>query len=592
MEDDGGLPQFARAGQNIAAAAALVRGLPAPTTPEEQRIQRGIRELLGRAAEQQAESSRSWRRGPGNGQPASTDRETGDTSVHQAPRGALTANLPPLQERVGPIRDARVILDARQRAKDDRRREAGVGYHPRRGGRFDVNEDRSPSPPPPGPQAFGRHILRAPFPQRYRAPTNMLKYSRESNPGLWLEDYRLTCQAGGADNDNFIIRNLPLYLADSARTWLEHLPPNSIQDWTDLREIFVGNFQGTYARPGNPWDLKNCQQKTDESLRDYIRRFSRQCNQLPNVADADVISAFLSGTTNRTLVHKLGQRSPRTTKELLDIATSHASGEDAVGAIFDRSKGKAKQDEDANEGTSNRSVKKKKNQRRREGLLVATADRKGKRVPAKDTPDHFEKMLEAPCPNHGYPVKHALKDCGLMKKFLAGSPKKWDRRKPDPKDGDAEGDGVTFPVETACLMIFGGPDSFVRDDFEPVERLSATITTAVTTAVPVAIPAIVATVVAIVAVPIIIAVITIVFVLARLFFLFSRGSLPPSAHLAGFFLPGLCGRLRLLLLLLLLCPLSEGPLLLLPSRILGEGRVGLGGKAHPSLRSAEPGVRR
>ena len=151
VEDDDGLPRFARAGQNIAAAAALVRGLPAPTTPEEQRIQRGIRELLGRAAEQQAESSRSWRRGPGNGQPASSDRETGDTSVHQAPRGALTANLPPLRERVGPIRDARVILDARQRAKDDRRREAGVGYHPRRGRRFDVNEDRSPSPPPPGP---------------------------------------------------------------------------------------------------------------------------------------------------------------------------------------------------------------------------------------------------------------------------------------------------------------------------------------------------------------------------------------------------------------------------------------------------------
>jgi len=79
-----------------------------------------------------------------------------------------------------------------------------------------------------------------------------------TDPGLWLKDYHLACHTGGTDSDGFIIRNLPLYLADSARTWLEHLPANRIACWTDLREIFVGNFQGTYEHPGNPWDLKNC----------------------------------------------------------------------------------------------------------------------------------------------------------------------------------------------------------------------------------------------------------------------------------------------------------------------------------------------
>ena len=95
------------------------------------------------------------------------------------------------------------------------------------------------------------------------------------NPGLWLEDYRLACQAGGADNDDFIIRNLPLFLADSTRTWLEHLSPNRIQSSADLKKIFVGNFQGTYKCLGNPWDLKNYRQKARETLHGYIRRFSR-----------------------------------------------------------------------------------------------------------------------------------------------------------------------------------------------------------------------------------------------------------------------------------------------------------------------------
>ena len=95
------------------------------------------------------------------------------------------------------------------------------------------------------------------------------------NPGLWLEDFRLACQASGVDIDDFIICNLPLFLANLARTWLEHLPSDRIRSWADLEEIFVGNFQGTYKRPRSPWDLKNYRQKGRETLRGYIRCFSR-----------------------------------------------------------------------------------------------------------------------------------------------------------------------------------------------------------------------------------------------------------------------------------------------------------------------------
>jgi hypothetical protein len=85
------------------------------------------------------------------------------------------------------------------------------GYHPRRGGRYDSGEDRSPSLEPPGPQAFSRAIRRAPFPTRFRPPTTITKYSGETRPELWLVDYRLACQLGGTDDDNLIIRNLPSF---------------------------------------------------------------------------------------------------------------------------------------------------------------------------------------------------------------------------------------------------------------------------------------------------------------------------------------------------------------------------------------------
>jgi hypothetical protein len=140
------------------------------------------------------------------------------------------------------------------------------GYHPRRGGHYDSEEDRSPSPEPPGPRVFSRAIRRAPFLARFRAPTTITKYSEETRPELWLADYRLACQLGGTDDDNLIICNLPIFLSDAARAWLEHLPPAQISDWDDLVKAFAINFQGTYVRPGNSWDLRSCRQQPGESL--------------------------------------------------------------------------------------------------------------------------------------------------------------------------------------------------------------------------------------------------------------------------------------------------------------------------------------
>ena len=79
-------------------------------------------------------------------------------------------------------------------------------------------------------------------PPRFRQPITLTKYSGETDPRLWLNDYRLACQLGGATDDAVIICKLPLHLADSARTWLEHLPANQIYDWSDLVKTFVGNF--------------------------------------------------------------------------------------------------------------------------------------------------------------------------------------------------------------------------------------------------------------------------------------------------------------------------------------------------------------
>jgi hypothetical protein len=166
------------------------------------------------------------------------------------------------------------------------------------------------------------------------------------------------------------------------------------------------------VRPGNSWDLRSCRQQPGEFLREYIRRFSKQRTELPNITDSDVIGAFLAGTTCRDLVSKLGRKTPTKASELMVIATKFASGQEAVEAIFRKDKQpQGRQKEDAPEACVQRGTKKKarkKAQEKRDTVdadLVAAAEHRKSRKPPGGA-NMFDKMLKESCPYHRGPVKH------------------------------------------------------------------------------------------------------------------------------------------------------------------------------------------
>jgi hypothetical protein len=264
------------------------------------------------------------------------------------------------------------------------------------------------------------------------------------------------------DDDNLIIRNLPMFLSDAARAWLEHLPPAQISNWDDLVKAFAGNFQGTYVRPGNSWDLRSCRQQPGESLRDYIRRFSKQRTELPNITDSDVIGAFLAGTTCRDLVSKLGRKTPTRASELMDIATKFASGQEAVEAIFRKDKQpQGRQPEDVPEAAAQRGTKKKgkkKSQAKRDAAdadLVAAAEHRNPRKPPGGA-NLFDKMLKESCPYHQGPGKHTLEECVMLRRYFhkAGPPAEGGRAHNNDKKEDHKAE--EFPEVHDCFMIYCG----------------------------------------------------------------------------------------------------------------------------------------
>jgi hypothetical protein len=144
---------------------------------------------------------------------------------------------------------------------------------------------------------------------------------------------------------------------------------------------------------------------------------------------------------------------PRTTRELLDITSNHADSEKAVAATLNTLQGKGKKVVDHAEGTSSRfKKKKKKNDKRcRDDNFITEVEHKmscPKGNPTMTVPskDHFERLLDAPCPHDEVPVKNTLKP-------RTGDQSKKGGTSPDNDNGE----GTAFPGEDSVVhMIFGG----------------------------------------------------------------------------------------------------------------------------------------
>jgi hypothetical protein len=216
------------------------------------------------------------------------------------------------------------------------------------------------------------------------------------------------------------------------------------------------------VRPRNSWDLRSCRQQPGESLRDYIRRFSKQRTELPNITNSDVIGAFLAGTTCRDLVSKLGRKTPTRASELMDIATKFASGQEAIEAIFRKDKQpQGRQQEDVPEASAQRDTKKKakkKSQVKRDAadadLVAATKHRHPRKPPGGA--NLFDKMLKESCPYHQGPVKHTLEECVMLRRYFhkVGPPAEGGRGHDNDKKESNKAE--EFPEVHDCFMIYGG----------------------------------------------------------------------------------------------------------------------------------------
>nr|ABA97230.1 retrotransposon protein, putative, Ty3-gypsy subclass [Oryza sativa Japonica Group] len=306
-----------------------------------------------------------------------------------------------------------------------------------------------------GVAAFTSDLCRVDWPASFK-PTGIEKYDGTTNPESWLTVYSLAICAAGGDS-KAMANYLPVALADSARSWLHGLPRGTIGSWAELRDHFIANFQGTFERPGTHFDLYNIVQKSGESLRDYIRRFSEQRNKISDITDDVIIAAFTKGIRHEDLVGKFGRKPPKTVKHMFEKANEYAKAEDAITASKQSgTTWKPKKDTPTAGGSGSNNHKDRK---RKPEELVATTSPSSRQRPRVNT---FDKIMNSQCPHHPN-SNHVAKDCFVYKQFAeqyvknARKPSDGDQGTSKKKDDEDDAPTGFQDHRKELNHIFGGP---------------------------------------------------------------------------------------------------------------------------------------
>jgi hypothetical protein len=102
------------------------------------------------------------------------------------------------------------------------------------------------------------------------------------------------------------------YTSPAAQSWLGKLGKETIGSMDELAKQFISNFKSTYEMPASTEEVKACTQKSNESLRLYIQRWSIIKNSAEDVSHKRAIGAFTIELHRADFVKEMGRIKPET----------------------------------------------------------------------------------------------------------------------------------------------------------------------------------------------------------------------------------------------------------------------------------------
>ncbi|RVW14328.1 hypothetical protein CK203_099081 [Vitis vinifera] len=178
---------------------------------------------------------------------------------------------------------------------------------------------------------FCSHIIHYKPPRGFLVP-KFSTYDGSSDPFDHIMHYRqlMTLDIG---NDALLCKVFPTSLQGQALSWFHRLPPNSVDNFRDLSEAFVGQYLCSARHKQNISTLQNIKMQDNESLREFVRRFGQAVLQVEACSMDAVLQIFKRSICPGTpFFESLAKKPPTTMDDLFRRANKYSMLEDDVRA--------------------------------------------------------------------------------------------------------------------------------------------------------------------------------------------------------------------------------------------------------------------
>ncbi|KAJ0588958.1 putative retrotransposon gag domain-containing protein [Helianthus annuus] len=152
---------------------------------------------------------------------------------------------------------------------------------------------------------FAPPICDAEIPKRFHVPTMKL-YDGSTDPEEHIAQYRERMEINPIPErlkEACLCKGFGSTLTGSALKWLLSLPPYSITSFANLVNLFNNHFSCSRKFERLTSDLYRITQGHNESLRDYITKFSKESLDIPNLDIATAVEAFKMGLLRDSLFY-------------------------------------------------------------------------------------------------------------------------------------------------------------------------------------------------------------------------------------------------------------------------------------------------
>ena len=157
---------------------------------------------------------------------------------------------------------------------------------------------------------FTTVVLECPVPSKFRLP-QLESFDGLKDPQDHLNTFK-TMLGLQQPPDEILCRFFTTNLKGATREWFTKLPTSSVDSFEQLSIAFLCNFiRGQH--PKRPADhLLTIRQGEKETLRSYMKRFTRETLEVDEADDKVLLTTFKAGLRSRDLVASLAKNPPRT----------------------------------------------------------------------------------------------------------------------------------------------------------------------------------------------------------------------------------------------------------------------------------------